>query len=172
MARHQLLVASAFVASALALSAPAEATTFSGNSSYAYIVDGNGAFADAGIPAGTFKDTITFNLPTAGIQDVDLTFLIKSGLKNLAATFNGQAISIAQSGVSFTGNLSTSVKSGLQTLEITGLSTTNKGSYTGNVTFSAAVPELATWLMMIAGVGFTGFAMRRRKSTYKVSYAF
>jgi hypothetical protein len=172
MARHQFLVASAIVASAFAISGSAEATTFSGNSSYAYIVDGNGAFADAGIPVGTFKDTITFNLPTAGMQDVDLTFLIKSGLKDLAATFNGNAITITKSGVSYVGNLSTSVKSGLQTLEITGLSTTNKGSYTGNVSFSAAVPELATWLMMIAGIGFTGGAMRRRKSDYKVNYAF
>lgn len=34
-----------------------------------------------------------------------------------------------------------------------------------------AVPEAATWAMMIVGMGAIGFAMRRRKVTTRVSYA-
>jgi hypothetical protein len=37
---------------------------------------------------------------------------------------------------------------------------------------SAAVPEAATWAMMLAGFGVTGFMMRRRhKASQRVSYA-
>ncbi len=171
MARREILAASALIASAFAVSAPAQATSFSGTSFYVSIIDGNGAFADSGIPVGMFTDTINFSVPTAGTQDVDLTFLIKSGLSNLAATLNGTPITFKQNGTSFAGNLSTTVASGQQILQITGTSA-GKGSYSGNVSFTSAVPELATWLMMIAGIGFTGFAMRRRKPAYSVNYAF
>lgn len=37
--------------------------------------------------------------------------------------------------------------------------------------FTAAVPETATWGMMILGMGAIGVAMRRRKVTTRVSYA-
>ena len=36
------------------------------------------------------------------------------------------------------------------------------GSYTGNVTIRPAVPEPATWAMMLLGFGATGMMMRRR----------
>lgn len=36
---------------------------------------------------------------------------------------------------------------------------------------AAAVPETATWAMMILGMGAIGFAMRRQKVTMRVSYA-
>jgi hypothetical protein len=34
-----------------------------------------------------------------------------------------------------------------------------------NETFSASVPEPATWALMIAGFGFAGSALRRRRAT-------
>ncbi|WP_238941225.1 PEPxxWA-CTERM sorting domain-containing protein [Sphingomonas beigongshangi] len=37
--------------------------------------------------------------------------------------------------------------------------------------FTAAVPEPATWAMMILGMGAVGFAMRRRKQTVRVVFA-
>lgn len=49
-------------------------------------------------------------------------------------------------------------------------------SYGGNLTFTplvAAVPEPATWLMMIMGFAAVGFSMRRRKQQdVRVRYAF
>jgi hypothetical protein len=171
MPSREFLAASALIATALAVSAPAQATTFAGNGS-STIVDGTGAFYDSAIPAGTFTDTINFSVPTSGTQDVNLIyFKITSGLTNLVAAFNGTPITFTASGKSYSGSLSTLVNSGPQELVISGTSG-GKGSYSGNVTFTSAVPELATWLMMIAGIGFTGVAMRRRKADYKVNYAF
>ena len=42
-----------------------------------------------------------------------------------------------------------------------------------NVSFSAvaAVPELATWMMMIAGLGLTGASLRRRRVTTAARFA-
>jgi hypothetical protein len=52
----------------------------------------------------------------------------------------------------------------------------NPNDYSGNFRFSqtvSAVPEPATWGMMIAGFGMIGFGLRRRRSTVttKVSFA-
>jgi hypothetical protein len=173
MSRCELLAASALIATALAVGAPARAaTTFTGNGSSS-IMGGTGAFYDSGIPAGTFTDTIQFTVPTAGSSNVGvLYFKFANGISNLAASFNGDPITFSPVGTfAFSGEINKLVSSGLQTITITGNSG-GLGSYSGNVTFTSAVPELATWLMMITGIGFTGVAMRRRKSAYKVNYAF
>jgi len=47
-----------------------------------------------------------------------------------------------------------------QVLTVKGSSQAN-GAY--NVTYSFAVPEPATWALMILGFGAVGFAMRRRR---------
>ena len=52
------------------------------------------------------------------------------------------------------------------TLNLGGLS-----SSTLFITTFSAVPEPATWLLMIAGVGLVGWQLRRRRQTVKVSYA-
>jgi hypothetical protein len=159
------------IASAFAVSAPAMATSFAGNGSNT-IIDGNGAFYDSLIPVGTFTDTIDFSVPSSGTSDVGIIFLkLKSGLTNLSASFNGAPITFTPSGVYLAGGLSALVSTGPQQIKISGDSN-GTGSYSGTVGFSSAVPELATWLMMIAGVGFTGHALRRRKPAYKVGFAF
>lgn len=172
MPSRDFFAASALIATAFAVSAPAQATTFTGNGSTT-IVDGTGAFYDSLIPAGTFTDTINFDVSSAGGQDVNLIyFKITSGLTDLLASFNGTPITFTPTGTkSFSGSLTAPVVAGPQVITISGTSG-GKGSYSGNVTFTSAVPELATWLMMIAGIGFTGVAMRRRKPAYKVNYAF
>jgi hypothetical protein len=43
------------------------------------------------------------------------------------------------------------------------------GYYDGTLNY--AVPEPATWAMLIAGFGLTGAAMRRRKTRVAVTYA-
>jgi hypothetical protein len=174
MASRHLFAASALIATAMAVSAPAQATSFAGNGSTS-IVDGTGAFYDSMIPQGSFTDTINFDVSTAGTADVGIIyFQVLSGITNLSAMFNGETITFAplfKGSTQFAGGISQPIAAGQQTLTITGMSGGN-GSYSGNVIFSSAVPELATWLMMIAGVGFTGAALRRRKSDYKVNYAF
>lgn len=43
------------------------------------------------------------------------------------------------------------------------------GAGTANLTPAAAVPEIGTWLMMIAGFGFVGASMRRRGESRRVA---
>lgn len=174
MPSRQVLIASAVIASALAVAAPAQAaTSFKGNGSSS-IINGKGAFYDSAIPSGLFTDTIEFTLPSAGTADVNVIyFKVLSGISNLTATFNGSALTFTPVGGNYVaGGISKAVVAGTQTLVISGTSgPAGDGSYSGNVIF-AAVPEAATWLMMMAGIGFTGFALRRRKQPTTVNYAF
>lgn len=171
MASRQSIFAASIVASALAVAAPAQATSFQGSGA-SQITDGTGAFYDSAIPAGLFTDTIDFVVPSAGLADIGVIYLqVLGGIENVTADLNGTAITFSPVGGSlYAGGLKAALNAGPQLLTISGFSNGN-GSYSGNVSFSA-VPEAATWLMMIAGVGFTGFAMRRRKSDYKVNFAF
>lgn len=47
----------------------------------------------------------------------------------------------------------------------------NNATGTLTVTTVAAIPEPATWAMMVIGFGLAGSAMRRRRITTRVSYA-
>jgi hypothetical protein len=175
MSSRQVFAMSALIASALAVSAPAQAAVQFAGQGANNIVDGTGAFYDSAIPKGTFTDIINFDVATSGTADVGIIYLnVLSGITNLTASFNGSAINfepLRPGSATLSGGVMSPITAGTQTLTISGLSG-GKGSYSGNVAFSSAVPELATWLMMIAGVGFTGAALRRRKSDYKVNYAF
>lgn len=55
-------------------------------------------------------------------------------------------------------------------IEISGYSH-GAGSYGGQATFLPAVPEPATWAMMIAGFGLVGAGMRRRRTAANVTLA-
>ena len=62
----------------------------------------------------------------------------------------------------------------VNTLTVDYTANTN-ASYGGNLTFTptGAIPEPATWLMMILGFAAVGFSMRRKKDTsLRVNYAF
>ena len=60
-------------------------------------------------------------------------------------------------------SLNALLDAGTYTLTIEGTRGTT-GSFGGNVAFTAqAVPEPATWGMMLMGFGVVGFAMRRRR---------
>lgn len=54
-----------------------------------------------------------------------------------------------------------------------GFSSTSAAFETDNIKFSSAVPEPATWMMMLFGFGFVGAAMRKakRKQDATISYA-
>jgi hypothetical protein len=52
----------------------------------------------------------------------------------------------------------------LNTIRVMGTTSSAGGTYSGTATFSAtAVPEAATWTMMLGGFGLMGAAMRRRR---------
>lgn len=173
MITRKVLLASALIAPALAMSSPASAaTSFQGQGSV-NITNGNGAFFDTAIPAGMFNDTIDFSVITDGLADVGvLYFKAVTGITNLTATFNGAPITFTNLGGDlYSGGIKAPIVPGMQTITVSGTSNGISAGYSGTVKF-AAVPELGSWLMMIAGIGFAGFALRRRSADYKVNFAF
>lgn len=174
MFNRKTMLAAALLAPAFAVSAPALAAQNFDGQGASTIVNGNGAFFDVLIPKGQFDDVIEFDVTSAGMADVGvLYFNFVSGITNLTATFNGAPITFKQvDGDLFSGGITSSILPGTQTITVSGISNGPSASYSGTVKFSA-VPELGTWLMMIAGIGFAGFALRRRRQpAATVSYAF
>jgi PEP-CTERM motif-containing protein len=136
------------------------------------------------IPKGSFTDLFEFMIGTTGQGEIGtgsgsvITFLI-NGVPNVDFTnvfFNNgttdfyaepgdiTANSITISGVSIFGGA-------LNTLHIEGTVPKNNGtkgigSYGGSLGFTpGAVPEPATWTMMLLGFGAIGFSLRGKRRT-------
>jgi hypothetical protein len=133
-------------------------------------VDGSfsGTFGDRGITTPTFTDTFTFTLPS-GLTSTVLTSTLQSlstDVNFTSVSLNGHLFATGASGQNefrFLDDLT--VTSGTQTLVVTGTSGGN-GSYDGVLAFAPlrAVPEPASWTLMIVGFGGLGAAMRRRRA--------
>lgn len=157
-------IASAFVAGAFAVATPATAATTIGLTQSA---DGtySGTTGTVIPAAGSFSDEYHFAVPTAGSVSASVISLSFTGGLTLASgTLNGSALTLTKvSDFVYTLTLPTAGIPSItnpQKLVING-SSQGGGSYTANVTF-AAVPEPATWALMILGFGVVGYSMRRR----------
>lgn len=172
MFNRKVIIASSLLAPLLTISAPASAASLFQGLGSSTIINGNGAFFDTAIPNGNFNDRIEF-VTGQGVADVGvLYFELVSGITDLQAAFNGTPITFTNiMGDLYSGGITAAVRPGTQTITVSGISSGPSSSYSGTVKF-AAVPEAGTWLMMIAGLGFAGFALRRRRIRYSVNYAF
>ena len=176
---YRKALAAAALAAATTISAPAFAQctgatcSFTGTG-FATISNGDGVFGDALLPAGKFTDTITFTSSSAGSQSVQIGFLLSTlkGIDNFVARLNGQRIQlVADQGRGKSGSLTIPVVFGQTlTLTISGKAFGGNSSYSGNFSFSA-VPEPATWALMIVGLGMIGGTLRRRKIATSVRYS-
>ncbi|WP_081645223.1 FxDxF family PEP-CTERM protein [Sphingomonas phyllosphaerae] len=181
-------VMSALAAAALLGASSAGATTFPvGSPNFTATAGPNGSFAgsfrNVGIVAGLFTDYFTFTLPLNGqgsgtvttsvnmddlftANDLDFTSVLVNGIAaNLTVTSGGAfEVAFAQ-GIPITANK-------LNTIEVNGVSRGN-GAYGGQATFSptAAVPETATWALMIVGFGVMGYSLRRRQTGSRIRQA-
>ncbi len=111
--------------------------------------------------SGAFVLDVTFTLPTGGSDLFDAT---------LAGTISGN-----NSGP-VTINFTTGpqiIDSGLFTLSVNNLSISggHSADLTGTITAVAAVPEPATWAMMILGFMGVGFMAYRRKNKHSLRFA-
>jgi hypothetical protein len=106
------------------------------------------------------------------VKDADAVF----SYGNTAATSLGNIVSSVPSSTTILGTLRTVATAGqtgkFWAIAASGTDRTFDAFKIGKITVSA-VPEPATWAMMIIGFGAIGMAMRsRRAKTAKVSYAF
>ncbi len=135
-----------------------------------------GAFGNLN-PSGTGTDNYTFNLATAGNVFADigsvglrLTF---SNLDFTSVKLNNTNFDIVSSGIFELRSISQLVAAGDQTLTVTYRNAQALSSYAGTlvVTPVAAVPEPATWAMMLVGFGMVAGAARYRRRSSNVSFA-
>jgi len=123
-----------------------------------------------------FDDSFEFTIPQNGVGSGSISTSFSSAANHLVisglwingvayvvpATATGQSLTIG--GIPIISGL-------LNTIRVTGTSGSAGGSYDGTATFSAsAVPEPATWALMLGGFGLVG-AMTRRRSKTTVTYA-
>lgn len=123
-------------------------------------------YADAGLTTPTFSESITFTDTLAGLYSITL------GTSSAAVNFTSAVLTGASGSNSLTkfydngtleqwGLSGLTLNSGQYTLNIMGTNT-DTGVLSGTVTI-AAVPEPATWGMMLLGFAGIGFAMRRHR---------
>lgn len=116
-----------------------------------------------------FDDTYTFTIPQNGLGSGNLSTSFSGDLNMLSISdvyINSVRYDVPAtgSGQTFTINNIPIVAGELNSIRIVG---TGAGTYSGNATFqAAAVPEAATWAMMVGGFGLIGATVRRRRVSF------
>ena len=153
---------------------------------------GTNGTAQVGNAQGSFSG---LNGTIASISDIALgatanpfasnPFISFGNASNIVFNFNnasftrsvlGTSVTLTGTGV-FSNGTAADTTAGMFTLATSsqnGMSSDFNFTFTSNLSSAAAaVPEPATWAMMLVGIGMMGFAMRRRKKnvTTTVSYA-
>lgn len=169
------IFAAALTAATFAIATPAMAVTT------IPLTNANGSFTGAfasDSKTGTFMDEYQFSVPTAGFVGASvITLAFNLPGQNPTVTFmlsevllNGVALTLTPSGeYNYTAQSTGAIPSQVnpQTLVVKGTVSNGAATYSGNVAFraaAAAVPEPASWALMILGFGVVGYAMRRRPS--------
>ena len=126
-------------------------------------------FGNTGIGSGEFTDTFEFTMPT-GRADFVITSTMSGGSQRITFSdiaFNGEDFETRDdwNDFGFLNNVRVTLGAD-QRLVITGISGGN-AAYTGIITFlptvSGAVPEPATWALMIGGFAGAGALLRRNR---------
>ncbi len=125
--------------------------------------------------AGNFSLTGTFDAP-AGFLDVgaSITTFSLTSLNNIdftSVTLNGATFALSPTGNFEFGDVGPIALQAINTLVVNGY-TGGGGGFGGSLAFAGAIPEPATWGLMILGFGAVGAAMRRReKVSAKLNFA-
>ena len=126
-------------------------------------------FSDEIVDSGTFTDIFTFS-PTVSTSSIvtqitAFNLTAKSGLSFTSVMLNGYDLFVSPTNptISLTSGPITIDGPTQLVLTVKGIST-GGGSYGGNINVASAVPEPATYGMMLGGIGLIGFMARRRKA--------
>ncbi|OHT20169.1 FxDxF family PEP-CTERM protein [Edaphosphingomonas haloaromaticamans] len=171
----KFLVAASIMASALIGSQAASAAVFPIN-----VSQGSNYFGNTGLSNGTgFTDTFTFTLSEDMLANLTVFSISLGRLQNVDFTsiqFDGRVLQPGGGN----GNIESwyldpiFLTAGEKVIEITynvsGASSGSLASYSGILNI-AAVPEPATWAMMLVGFGVVGASMRRRNSGTRLPQA-
>lgn len=160
--------------------APAQATTFNVGDPNFTIETGTpftptitASFKNSFNASGSFDDTFEFTIPQTGYGSGSISTSF-SGADKLVITdliINGISYSLIDeaSGQSRSVGGIPIFSLALNTIRVIG-TVTGSGLYSGTATFTAAaIPEPASWALMIAGFAAVGVAVRRRPM--KVSFS-
>jgi hypothetical protein len=130
-------------------------------------------FGNSSALPGAINDNYTFTVPDGSVSGFIGSIALGAGLDVTltGVTLDGVALNQLSSGSFDLWALNeTGISAGNHILNVLGTWGSTGGSYAGTLNFAeSAVPEAATWAMMIAGFGLVGGAMRRRST--KLSYA-
>jgi hypothetical protein len=126
-------------------------------------------FTQAQLGSPTFMEDVVFTNTLAGLYSITLTTsspavdFTSAVLSGLGGPYN--LIEIDDDGTNEFWRLANPVTldPSTYTLTING-NNSGAGSLGGSITIRQAVPEPATWAMMLLGFGAVGFAMRRRRA--------
>jgi uncharacterized membrane protein YccF (DUF307 family) len=147
-----------------AVATPASATVFTLGS---FAAGFSTSYGNSSVVGGAISDTFNFTTDSGGASGSVIS-VAQSG-KDIALT------SVMLDGTSFTPVLGgptelwqlalTNIASGAHTITVLGNWDANGGSYGGQLDFSiSAVPEPATWGLMLLGFGVAGVALRGRRN--------
>lgn len=118
-----------------------------------------------------FHDIFEFTIPQYGVGSGSISTSFSSLSNKLTITdllINGTHYVVpANSSGQFLAVSGIPIFNGvLNTIEVYGTTSSLGGTFSGTATFSAlAVPEAASWAMMVAGFGLMGAALRKRRTS-------
>lgn len=126
---------------------------------------------------GSGTDDYTFDLSSAGnlfasANSLDVIF-IPDALDFTSVTLNGKDFDIISTGTLERRTITQAVNAGTQLLSVGYANGQGLSSYAGRLEFrpTAAVPEPATWAMMLVGFGMVAGAARYRRRSTTATYA-
>ena len=103
------------------------------------------------------------------LQSADITTTYTSLNQNIDFTsvlLNGTAFNLSAHGQTEGGNLLNQALLANNMLSVSGIAGTTAGAdaaFSGTLSFARAVPEPATWAMMLIGFGAAGVSLRRKR---------
>ena len=161
-------------ASLASLSASAEAAT------YLTVTDGTAVFGNTQVTTPTFTDMFDLGAFGTGMHLISGTIsssyqtahMAEQNIDFTTVSLNGQNFTVGQTGQFEFRYVADVHSASPNVLTVSGTSGSS-ASYSGtlNVAPAAAVPEPASWAMLIGGVGLTGGMVRRRRQHTRVAYA-